>query len=104
MKKATDFSIIGDFEKDQQITPNEGRKREITMTRAATTEDRQKGEENQKSQKASSFRTWITLTHPRHNSKSKREKALLYRRQDTTAGPSDFRKIKTSLKDSFMLL
>lgn len=46
------------------------------MTRAATTEDRQKREENQKSQKASSFRTWITLTHPRHNEQVKKREGI----------------------------
>ena len=46
------------------------------MTRAATTEDRQKGEESQKSQKASSFRTWVTLTHPRHNEQVKKREGI----------------------------
>lgn len=54
------------------MTPNEGRNRETTMTRVATTEDKQ-GEENQKSQKASSLRAWITLTHARHKDQGQRE-------------------------------
>lgn len=36
------------------------------MTRVATTEDKQEGEENQKSQEASSLRACITLIHARH--------------------------------------
>lgn len=102
-KEGNRLSIISDFEKGQHITPNEGRNRETTMTGVATTEDKQ-GEENQKSQKASSLRAWITLNMLGTRTKSEREKVLLYRHQDTTAGPSDFRMVKASSKDSFMLL
>lgn len=38
---------------------------------------------------------------PGTRTKSHREKAWLYRHQDTTAGPPDFRKVQTSSKDGF---
>ena len=65
------------------------------MTGVATPEDKQ-GEENQKSQKASSLGAWTTLNMLGTRTKAEREKELLYRHQDTTAGPSDFRKLNTS--------
>ena len=74
-KEGNRLSIISDFEKDQHITPNEGRDRETTMTGVATTEDKQ-GEENQKSQKASSLRAWTTLTHARHKDQVRKREGV----------------------------
>ena len=68
--------MISDFEKDQHITPNEGKTRERTMTRVATTEDKQEGEENQKSQKASSLRAWITRIHARHKDQVRQREGI----------------------------
>lgn len=74
------------------------------MTRVATTEDKQEGEENQKSQEASSLRVCITLIHARHKDQATQREGMAVPHQDTTAGPPDFRKVQTSSKDGFMLL
>ena len=60
-RKATDLSTTRDSERESYIIPNEGRRREIRMTRITTKEDKQKLEENPESQHAILANTDHTL-------------------------------------------